>query len=471
MLMGFEIFNAFCKYFSDLPIKKNNRTTEVRLHYAKEHIFSSFNVIKSQVWTHFCFTGFSDEVRLYINSKLKGSANVDLQAISLDGFLVIGQDQDIPLGEYSKSQQFAGNISEPKIWIENINYFNESTILSEYYSHNLSLVPHVSLTWNKSGNVTTHVDSLCNLHLHSEVLIVPHKMKLNTAIKACKLLEMKLLSPKNPQELMTFAKGINGQLKFCITGFVPYPAVWLDFRRNFTDNNWYDSEGNKIDYIDTLKNGYTKPTDQYLVLSSNGYVHSYSDWHNKKCSMCTINNMKQNSEQETIFYLQNLCEDPIQFFINIQVEVNILSFTSNYGIGITFNGSNWILIHLVTNETIGKLIDDDTLLVGRKEWMLPVEYTCMLLPDKLPWHLEINDAEPKNLSFSKCTFEEFTCDDGSCVNITKRCNGVYDCNDGTDEGNCNLIVMPPNRENRISPINPFVLTITVRILKVRFLTK
>lgn len=35
-----------------------------------------------------------------------------------------------------------------------------------------------------------------------------------------------------------------------------------------------------------------------------------------------------------------------------------------------------------------------------------------------------------------CSSSEWRCGDGSCIPITGRCNGRYECPDYTDEDNC-----------------------------------
>ena len=54
--------------------------------------------------------------------------------------------------------------------------------------------------------------------------------------------------------------------------------------------------------------------------------------------------------------------------------------------------------------------------------------------------------------FSTCFDDEFTCDDGSCINMTKRCDNIRNCPyDISDETECTLLVIPPSYEKTYAP--------------------
>ena len=48
------------------------------------------------------------------------------------------------------------------------------------------------------------------------------------------------------------------------------------------------------------------------------------------------------------------------------------------------------------------------------------------------------------LTFSDCHPKKFTCDSGHCIELDKKCDGVVDCEDGSDEMNCEFIIPDGN---------------------------
>ena len=38
-----------------------------------------------------------------------------------------------------------------------------------------------------------------------------------------------------------------------------------------------------------------------------------------------------------------------------------------------------------------------------------------------------------------CSFDQFACDDGTCVPLDHRCDRSYDCPDGSDESRCSKV--------------------------------
>ena len=55
------------------------------------------------------------------------------------------------------------------------------------------------------------------------------------------------------------------------------------------------------------------------------------------------------------------------------------------------------------------------------------------------------------MSLSACTDSEFTCNDGSCIDMDKKCDGREDCSDGDEENNCEKIITFAGYNRHIVP--------------------
>ena len=72
------------------------------------------------------------------------------------------------------------------------------------------------------------------------------------------------------------------------------------------------------------------------------------------------------------------------------------------------------------------------------------------------------------LKMSGCVEGTFTCNDGQCVSIEKRCDQLSDCRDESDEENCNILVLKEGYHKKIppgSPEDPLNVTVSVDLLR------
>ena len=45
----------------------------------------------------------------------------------------------------------------------------------------------------------------------------------------------------------------------------------------------------------------------------------------------------------------------------------------------------------------------------------------------------------------------FTCDDGTCLELKKRCDNIFDCSDGSDESNCEKLIIDQKNYRQVYP--------------------
>ncbi|XP_069170424.1 uncharacterized protein [Procambarus clarkii] len=180
---------------------------------------------------------------------------------------------------------------------------------------------------------------------------------------------------------------------------------------------------------------------------------------NLKCAVCSIN------EQQRFSFL-GTCENELRnfFFAPFQYNVSEIVFIGYGAYLIQKVNGIWTWINHVTNTTIAEMEEFfPDYPMGRRWWKL---------------HQPVCDQKHggrRLLLLSPCSYDDFTCDDATCIPLHKRCDLKYDCRDNTDELHCNLVAFPEEYQSHLPPRAggredkslPIILTIDVDFLSVR----
>ena len=98
----------------------------------------------------------------------------------------------------------------------------------------------------------------------------------------------------------------------------------------------------------------------------------------------------------------------------------------------------WVLNDKESNVT-GAPYKSFTL--GRQNWSIKGDHGCS----------RGGKEYTAELKMSGCQEGNFTCNDGQCVSMSKRCNQLHDCRDESDEDNCKVLVLKVGYNKKIPP--------------------
>lgn len=157
----------------------------------------------------------------------------------------------------------------------------------------------------------------------------------------------------------------------------------------------------------------------------------------KKCSSCEIS-------PPEFLRIRGLCfenEHETRFRVDEYVDGRPL-FRGFYDLLIRWssNTSQWLLIN-IENTTLASLSpsDLDEYPLGQKQWVVK-----SLLCGSHP-------GANLNLSLSPCDSQHFMCRSGECIAHTHRCNMRYECDDGSDEDDCDIVNLRRGYRRHLTP--------------------
>ena len=162
-----------------------------------------------------------------------------------------------------------------------------------------------------------------------------------------------------------------------------------------------------------------------------------------RCTACEIPNSFENT---ATLQLKGLCQNS-NFDTVYKIEFSPNEFLSYVGMSKTvirydFSDESWKMEDLIDTTVLGvSNASLRSLAIGSHEWRMMNEKECG----------EGSNDYKVTLSLTSCPDDQFTCNNGLCVDIEARCDGKTDCKDESDEKDCFVVEIASHYHKYLTP--------------------
>ena len=446
----------------DLPVSSTKNTfyylsldnVDNKTMNVKFDVKSTYN----RVWSHVCIVYSRNwkSVTLYHDGKLierdKKDSLPKIPGITggkeAPQSFIVGQQSDAFRTGFTGSNTFFGMISEVNIWDRILDdeeirdmaerkVFPKGNIISWTYDN-------FEIKGLKTQNFT---DISSHLKNKKQLIIFPKRLLYSVANRLCAAYGGTIVTPESEEENSEVFDVLLKHRGVCLDEFTvtkdPEMGIWLGAQKK--DEKWVvpteDKQMLPLNYSNWKGVRWTDSYDPICAtMNIDGkwaaQIRSDDGWmkcnRNQLCTICSYT-------KPPIFGLKGLCaQGSFQWFYHPIINgSNQIDTYEGYlsAQAIVNQGNEWEGINGDDSIRIPKVKE----IVGRNEWTW-YEGACTK-----------KDAL-RNLTLSNCDVDnQFTCDFGDCISITKRCDTVKDCGDGSDEVGCTLADIPESYNRLESP--------------------
>lgn len=233
--------------------------------------------------------------------------------------------------------------------------------------------------------------------------------------------------------------------------------LWLGVTDKAQEGNWVDiNENEPVEY-----NNFVSPFPYGGSIENCAALFPDGTWGDakcdlKKCSSCEIKPPKY-------LRIRGLCfdnEHETRFRVDEYVDGRPL-FRGFYNLLIRWssNSSQWLLIN-IANTTLASLSPSnlEEYPLGQHQWVV----RSLLCGSHMGTNL--------NLSLSTCSGHHFMCRSGECIEHHNRCNMRYECGDGSDEDDCDIVNLRRGYRRHLTPPGqggaPLNITPTITLTRI-----
>ncbi|XP_042894047.1 uncharacterized protein LOC122267911 [Penaeus japonicus] len=429
--------------------QKNNelnfgiKSTRVFIAIGGKYLYGDGARLYPDEWYHVCFVANSENSTgtFYLNGKKNGVKSLPRQCILLNGSLVLGQESDKVGGGFQALQSFSGIISDFNLYSRSLQE-TEIKDLAECSRQvpEGDVVSWSSTEWQVEGpviRVNLTQNDLCPPR-RFRFTVFPRRSKEKAARSLCRNLKSTLATPRSAEENAALFEQAAHFTSVCqppnhATGF-----LWVGAKRD--GDQWVDTEGTGLNYTnfgDWSMGDYRCAS--YLLPRYRGKWTDVPCGRYTFCAACEeprpvalrIRGFCANDYKDTMFRLDT---DPAT---NLPAFRGFTKYQIKYG-----EDRKWHLLNMWTSETEATLFSHDASLpLGLHSWRI-TSNSDICGKQEGSTHL---------LALTACRDNEYSCRDGTCISLEKRCDLRVDCPDNSDETSCDKLVPPQDYLLQLPP--------------------
>ncbi|XP_064086227.1 uncharacterized protein LOC135201288 [Macrobrachium nipponense] len=361
----------------------------------------------------------------------------------LGGIMVIGQDQDGMGSAFVKDQALIGRVSfmafAEALGPGDVEALFRCDVVKE----------PIPIAWRAHGRVSNTSFDICRSSGYRGTLLPYKTDNRRKAQNLCEMVNMRLALPRDEDENRMYSELLSRDDVCHGTPFLSHNIGWLGI--SYDEESGTLAEADSLRTFSKLDRNISDSKSPSVVLMSNGLWRS--NWTRYGCPLCYG---KPSGE----FYLLGSEESETEVQPEVfypRVDQDGAFFLYSFG-GITVEKRDkWKFIDTNTNTTIAST--EEPYFLGRKPWEL------LNISNDSRFY---SHSSQLMLTLTKCSLDEFTCNDGDCIPMEQRCDFRPDCADeGEDETTCNILDIAADYETGSPPPQrPFNITASVSIKKV-----
>ena len=416
------------------------------------------SLVVPERWQSICFLGDPEGWTLWLEDNVTRHQAV-ISPLAVDGLLVLGQEQDVLDGGYTKDQSFQGKLTGLTLWSVALS----AAQLQEWMSCRLPgpapLIAWNDINWtvhNQTGDVTVHGDGPCDEGgaAARKFLLFTSKMSATQANQFLDIIGFDIAVPRDDKEIETISELVAENQHHCPLKVKDGFGAWLGLLYDSYSDEGTDLMHTPVDWLNFKKRIRNISPNKNVVQSSG------NNWFLLKggLEMCFIGTARG----RTVFRLRGLPD-------KLTEDVSPLTFSfvlaRHSGHGVYFHG--FAKVHIMQDANASRWCVSGGGGGGSGGSAL-VETPCLAL-DRLPvgrheWAAE--QSGNMKLSLSTCGEHEFTCSDATCVHLAKVCDSKFDCWDQSDEVGCTTALLPTGYLHSYPPSVPLPVVASVDVKRI-----